>query len=628
MKRTKSGLNLGRRTCEVHGASKDYFCMSRDCMTDLCKDCFNFHDEIHHEHGTEMHIEKLDDIFKISIEKLERMIWGYQKEIKKLERGKGQRDQDWVNMIDEVRENMIKSKKVVINAIDMYFNEIEEQLMAQYIFPAKKVALGAFDDFADKLKFKMRKLEIVRDNIQKGDFENEMIKYVISKNENYLLESLEQNVSEMILMESEKVPDSNNVEVTFDQEKLQDVYSALQNFVILDINFKELVQDSGYKTYKKQDFPTPLDNNNSTKGIYEDKVQTTKNEIVKRNSAKRSSLKQHKINDANAFYIDRQDFFESSCKYKLMHFFEPKTKNFYFIDLEEKIKTVKKNVENSRQNIFQQITAPFHFETIELDIDFVIPRHHQSLITPDGFIILIGGFNQLNNNKVNIKNDCYLLNIEDFSLEELSPMNYPRAAHAVVYTSSGILVVGGITDDCHTTTSCEIYNIESNEWLEIAPLNKPSINCSLCNIDDLYVVKLGGKVDEKTLSNVVEVLSLKDNEWWILEQKTPIQELPTFSSSVQINDNQILLFGGSYAAYDNKTDHVFVITFDEDKQHYQVTRAGLNLTNKEGFSNQQAIIYNRYIFALQNFPNPNDGKIFVNIKKLLCINEMNCLSLN
>lgn len=49
-------------------------------------------------------------------------------------------------------------------------------------------------------------------------------------------------------------------------------------------------------------------------------------------------------------------------------------------------------------------------------------------------------------------------------------MIQPRGAMSCLYTPFGILVVGGILDNFQTTNKCELYDIDKNEWMEVASL--------------------------------------------------------------------------------------------------------------------------------------------------------------
>ena len=52
----------------------------------------------------------------------------------------------------------------------------------------------------------------------------------------------------------------------------------------------------------------------------------------------------------------------------------------------------------------------------------MIPRHHASLITPEGYILLFGGL-ETQKDSIIIKNECYILDLENQTLVDIEPMN-------------------------------------------------------------------------------------------------------------------------------------------------------------------------------------------------------------
>lgn len=119
-----------------------------------------------------------------------------------------------------------------------------------------------------------------------------------------------------------------------------------------------------------------------------------------------------------------------------------------------------------------------------MNLDFDIPRQHCSIITPEGYILLFGGLIPQNNNEsLEIKNNCYILDLEGATLIEIESMNLKRGAMSCIYTSFGILVVGGVLDNYQTTTSCELYDIDKNRWSEVAQLSEPVMKASLTLIN-------------------------------------------------------------------------------------------------------------------------------------------------
>lgn len=72
-----------------------------------------------------------------------------------------------------------------------------------------------------------------------------------------------------------------------------------------------------------------------------------------------------------------------------------------------------------------------------------------------------------------------------------------RSSHGICYMNGFIYVVGG-EDRNETLKRCEKYDINHNKWVEIAPLNYPSSDCSITSFRDKDIYKFGGKLDAFT----------------------------------------------------------------------------------------------------------------------------------
>jgi len=311
-----------------------------------------------------------------------------------------------------------------------------------------------------------------------------------------------------------------------------------------------------------------------------------------------------------------------------LHFFEPKTKNIHFVDLDKHFQTIAKNIDSYKNNVLHQSAPPLDFEVLELNNDFTIPRHHKSLITPEGYILLTGGLEQSKNGTITFLSNSYIFDYEQHLLTPLAPMIYPRAGHGLVYTPNGIIAVGGITKNQNITETCEIYNIDENKWYQIASLNEPTMNSTLCLFNNMYVIKISGKISENELCQYVELYNFEENIWTVLECEDHDFVIPSSCGCIQINENEVMIFGGSYEQYSDRTDAIMIIELDENLQSFRLKTSSLTLPVKESFINDQAISVNGRILALQNVPNPNEGKVFVHYKNIICIGNEGSLILN
>ena len=705
------------RTCEVHGEPKEFFCVARDCMTDLCRLCMRFHNELHQEHNTQPAIENYEQTIAISVEKLNRMTWGYNNEIKKLEQTRGAKENEWEAFISEIHQKILEKKRAVESLVDAYFQEIETETLNQYIYPSKKMAIDKLDTPIQRLVLKVEKLEHVKRYLTKDQKEKEMIKYVFYKDDRYILESLRGKVDELIARECSFTPNPDKIEITLNRELINDFYSVLANFISLNVDLKDLTNEMAgmhnmtnfgdvtqdinpdnsinhaYKEvsglngslgqneqlkipnpYPKEPYKQPTSSNSSNAKLGRNSnsnsrpqlpainremfkqersfkifdtldenqeqplTRTQKSQIglqnpVSLNNNNRqkdsnSSLENIKSNNKKnlevineEISIEASNFFEEQSICHLLHFFEPKTKNFYFVEF-------------SSENLeLLSSSRKLHFDKITLDIDFLIGRHSRSVITRTGCVVLMGGLHEKRPDSreaaVEFINSVYMLDFEKSTLVKMESMNKARAAHSVLAITGNILVVGGITDTLTVTDSCELFNFEEEKWFEIGGLNEACMNSTLCLIHGKYVVKFGGKVDEVKLSKTIEILDLTTLEWKVVKIGFSIPVLPSLACAVEIKSGQVLFFGGVYEKGSDKSNLVFLISFSEQGELLKFAQQDFCLPFEDGFSDGQAIIHNEVIFALQNDSNSKDKSVQkMDVKRIVMIDKSRCKVLN
>jgi hypothetical protein len=684
--------NFTPHKCEVHGELKDNFCVAKDCMSDLCRLCLRFHNEMHEEQATNPMIEVLENVISVSNEKLTRMMWGYQTELKKLERSRIQRENEWEEAANEIRHKIQKSKAVVIEEVlDPYFNEVEQQLLQQYIFPAKKHALDSLDTPIQHLRFKIDKLEQVRKYLTRDRKEKEFIKHVFYKDDGFILENLALKIEQIIARELKAVPDAGKVEITYERDNLDGVYSALQNFVSYSVNLKDLIHDhsvmnftgmedtandehfdgsllqqapqireenhhgslNGSLNYKQEPRTPPVpyqDTGHSFQRATSPQVATIfggdrvsssrpvsrfqsfdiqSRQVIEQQQNVNSEFREKSSSShfesrgrtLDELPIDSENFFYDDALTKILHFFEPRTNHFYYVDL------ITLNVNSPNR----QVT----FEKCDLNPDFLIPRHHRSLALSDGSVMLLGGLGDTPTSEsgsppeLSFLKEVYIMDFSDFSMIKIDSMNYPRAAHSVIQTPYGILVAGGISTGSVVTATCEWYDFKENSWSLVANMNVATMNSTLCLLKDQYVVKFGGKLDEIHLTNVVEIYDFQGDFWQVVETKISLPVLPSLACAFESSGGKIFLFGGTYKKYSEKTDEILVIQFGKDNKIENYARSSFGLPEKDAFSNQQAIALNNRLFVLQNVTNPeNKESIYQNQKRLVVIEREQCFSLN
>ena len=327
------------------------------------------------------------------------------------------------------------------------------------------------------------------------------------------------------------------------------------------------------------------------------------------------------IQKVQSFSITMNDYFEPKCPHKVLHFFPFEDKNLFLIDLERI-----KNYNESR------------FEPIPLEIDFRIPNFHKSIITPQGDIFLTGG--SISDNSGRKSNGNFIFDWSALTLRGLPNMINGRSSHAMCYLNGIIYVVGGFLNGQTFTTKCEKYNIQGKNWKQIANLNYNSVACSVTSYNQKYLFKFGGLIDGLLINNYIERYDINHDNWIVIEprfnnneslMKTGMKDfkLTSTSSAIQINKNEIMVFGG-YHQDNQASSTCFLLSSENDEDnYYEIKKVDTyKLPYPEGFWNNMAIIMSKNVFATQNIPNEKNDDCLENVRRILVFNSQEWISLN
>jgi len=285
------------------------------------------------------------------------------------------------------------------------------------------------------------------------------------------------------------------------------------------------------------------------------------------------------------------DWFDQNVKCKYLHFFQDNSKKLFLLSLME---------ENSK------------FEVIDLDISFKIPVWHRSVISQQGEIFLTGGLNSQRFEDQNSR-EVFSYDFERKTLRQRKSMNIGRNSHGICILQDYIYVVGGGTNDSGYSTECERFRINprnAEEWERIASLNIPSFAPALVAFNNKYLYKIGGMLTVETVNNVIERYDPEADTWTQIKVEF---DLMAYCSVSQINNNEILIFGGSDG--ETKTNKVFSLQVDMNKlesQKMKLPYYGTFWTNP--------VVFNDKLFSLQNVEFSKSNAILLGKKKVLCFN--------
>ena len=84
-------------------------------------------------------------------------------------------------------------------------------------------------------------------------------------------------------------------------------------------------------------------------------------------------------------------------------------------------------------------------------------------------------------------------------------MSHKRDAHGIISWRNQFIIVVGSWHIESSTKTCEMYNINTNKWLELPELNYSTCAPGLIIIKDRFLYKLGGTTNIRK----IEVLDLQ-----------------------------------------------------------------------------------------------------------------------
>jgi len=295
------------------------------------------------------------------------------------------------------------------------------------------------------------------------------------------------------------------------------------------------------------------------------------------------------VSDIKEFQVKMKNYFHPNCPNKVLHFFEANSKNLYLIPVAD--------VEAGNPQCHK----------IELNIKTDIPIRHRSVITPIGDIFLTGGS----------RGDeqlayTYKLNYLNGALLPKRLMAYTRKSHGFCYLDGYLYALGGYNDDLGSLAFCERYDIAHDKWTPIANMNHASSSPSICTFRNQYIFKFGGLTGVAAVAELIEKYDVKTDKWSVYQVRNSQEELNKLdfkiywlSASCQINDNNILVFGG---CDENNIGarQCFLFEVNETDEFGGGTTCNIRKRNTlalpyaAGFWNGQCIVENGKMYSLQN----------------------------
>ena len=259
---------------------------------------------------------------------------------------------------------------------------------------------------------KINKIRKAQNKLKERPGDQALIRYFFSKESEVVNKGVSERMQEFIEREFKQIPSGENVTIKIKaSENLKD---TIQQMVLHKVDVQNLLNDSslvgttfldelfeskiGYSSLQLSKIGDVYRQNQSHELMENSRISRILPVHEQSNDLEESSglLKQLDLKEFHPIPKtfadidwDLKDFFNQDSKYQLLHFFEPKSCNFYYIDLpsleEYKQELLSQNFQNLKEEpleIFKKQKIPNMRE---------IPRHHKSLCIPEDCIIITGG---------------------------------------------------------------------------------------------------------------------------------------------------------------------------------------------------------------------------------------------
>jgi len=259
-----------------------------------------------------------------------------------------------------------------------------------------------------------------------------------------------------------------------------------------------------------------------------------------------------KLRNKEEIEVETKSFFRDACEKKILHFFRPCTKYLHLFNLARPFDVME---EKSTE--------------ITLDIDFDISPHYKSLITPSGLIFIVSGKTQPTSIGLDDSTgSLHVYNYNGRTLIEKPSMSVQRIKNfGLTYMSKNLFVIGGIVNGIISNYG-ERYDIRSNEWLEIAPMNKKLKDVSVCGFNNRFIYRFFGVDANNMVDNSIERYDAVRDKWTLMNVSIPEGlrgiHMPLCT---QINQDYIFVFGGrTSTGYPSRNSKGYVMKVEDKKR--------------------------------------------------------------
>lgn len=225
-------------------------------------------------------------------------------------------------------------------------------------------------------------------------------------------------------------------------------------------------------------------------------------------------------------------------------------------------------------------------EEIKLNVSSIIAEEHRSVITPNGEIFISGGYNS---ERQRTSDSFCKLNILQKIFSPRPSMKTCRKSHAIICVDKFIYVFGGIDEKEEVLSKCEKFDLEKEVWIPITNMLRKSCFFNVISFEKNFIFKFYSANNY----NYIEKYEILKNNWVDVQltfEKNFI--FPTLFNGCQINNKEILIFGG--IKEEKETKKCFICKIEED---VVISNFHIDLPI-EGYSEQSCYFEGGFIWAV------------------------------
>lgn len=110
---------------------------------------------------------------------------------------------------------------------------------------------------------------------------------------------------------------------------------------------------------------------------------------------------------------------------------------------------------------------------------------------------------------------AWMLDETCWTFKPLPNMHHSRDAHGIISWKDRFIIVVGSWHVESSEKTCEIFDIRTNQWHLMPPLNESTCAPGLVIIGNRYLYKLGGNTDVSKVEMIdLETLNLPEKKNW------------------------------------------------------------------------------------------------------------------